>query len=1299
MLKREREEQEQNNQNVTMVPVEGGGYIACKNETKRSTRYIDIEIESPDSKHASSTTPQKKKKKKQYDPFAFDFDSPDYMDNDSATTTTSSSSSSSSKPLGNKKANNNNCTDFTVDDKLLYQELLSHETTRNKFKEMNQGLDENTYMQMTRALMPANLDSNQDFLFQGYTISHVMEPSHPRWANKYPNVTHKPVMRCYGSNQEGNSVVLLLHNYFPHFYVQEVEDMTDEHRMEFCRALDREITQYKANNYNNEKGNNNLRVQPSSNTYKKKSSYGNDDDGEDGEEFDDLDFADLEIESVHDDDDDDNNDKNIQPMSDITEEKEEKKDSNTNILRPLENQNPNVIDCSSHERTSIWHYQFGKSQKFMKLTLRDPKYLTQARVILKKGMQVGKFGRFQADIVFGNNLPFHVSILAEMHSKMAVWWKIPGSSYEIVTNSIQKKSYCQIEIHAEWTDIQVLSVDDPNWAHVAPFVIRDWDIECISRDGFPNPEKHPICMISNVLSRITESEPFADVIFTTRKSHARPGCIVVYEPDEKLMLEKYFAWCIKIDADGEKIYNASFDYPYVHQRGKLLGARGWYNWGKWKNSETSIKIDNVAKAGTKQAGKRDKYKVEIEGRFVLDLLEIIRREHKLRSYTLNSVCAEFLDQVKDDVGHEEIPDLADGNLDDVTRLIDYCRKDSRLLFLLDKKLIITLNVICFIRVDGTLIQWRYERGTNIKSFVMTWFKCVENGELAPCIVHDGNVAIGDDKFEGATVIEPMKGWYTVPVATLDFASLYPSIMQAHNLCPSTYVPPDKVHLLEPGTYDIAPVNGNPHVFVNASKKKGILPEILTELLTARSKAKALMKKASDPFTKAVLNGRQLALKISANAVYGFTGAGVSQLPFRQIAESVTGWGREMIGLTAKTAEKEFTVANGWPFEVEVIYGDTDSVMIKCKIDMNNPRAVAMALDFGPKAAAFISKLFPFPIKLEFEKVYYPYLLMNKKRYAGLKWTRADAPDLPVDAKGIESVRRDNCLLVNKLMSNCMDSIFINRDVNMAVSLVKNVIRNLALGKTERHLLVISKSMGRSFDDPAFNFAQIHNDLALRKRDRDPNNPHKSGDRVNYIVRKSNKNVKLYKRGEDPLYLVENDIPIDDEYYKKNQLEGPLTRLFSHILKPDQILEMFDGPHSRVKITQTEGASNFSSSSSSSTSGQTPPKKAPQGIFAFGKSVSPCVYCKKPLKSGQRGLCDSCIPHKNVIMKDSQVVKELEAMKIVKKQVYDRCYDCKGIKEKQGIIQCSNDACDNWLRRPYVTIELKKLEAKVQSMSW
>ena len=73
-----------------------------------------------------------------------------------------------------------------------------------------------------------------------------------------------------------------------------------------------------------------------------------------------------------------------------------------------------------------------------------------------------------------------------------------------------------------------------------------------------------------------------------------------------------------------------------------------------------------------------------------------------------------------------------------------------------------------------------------------------------------------------------------------------------------------------------------------------------------------------------------------------------------------------------------------------------------------------AMELGKEAAAYVSQHFIAPIKLEFEKVYCPYLLMNKKRYAGLLWTKPTKYD-KMDCKGIETVRRDNCGLVQEIV--------------------------------------------------------------------------------------------------------------------------------------------------------------------------------------------------------------------------------------------------------------------------------------------
>ncbi|ORY19083.1 hypothetical protein BCR33DRAFT_799326 [Rhizoclosmatium globosum] len=122
------------------------------------------------------------------------------------------------------------------------------------------------------------------------------------------------------------------------------------------------------------------------------------------------------------------------------------------------------------------------------------------------------------------------------------------------------------------------------------------------------------------------------------------------------------------------------------------------------------------------------------------------------------------------------------------------------------------------------------------------------------------------------------------------------------------------------------------IFLKASVQKGMLPIILEDLIGVGKKAKADLKKETDPFKRAVLDGRQLALKISANSVYGFTGAtGLENFPcLLALLSSVTAYGREMIEKTkeVKLVEAKYTIENGYKHDARVIYGNTDSVMVK-----------------------------------------------------------------------------------------------------------------------------------------------------------------------------------------------------------------------------------------------------------------------------------------------------------------------------------------------------------------------------------
>ena len=494
------------------------------------------------------------------------------------------------------------------------------------------------------------------------------------------------------------------------------------------------------------------------------------------------------------------------------------------------------------------------------------------------------------------------------------------------------------------------------------------------------------------------------------------------------------------------------------------------------------------------------------------------------------------------------------------------------------------NLTEMARVTGVPISFLFSRGQQIKVASQLYRKA----KTLNLIIPTRRVEITQDGYEGAIVIEPVRGYYTHPIATLDFASLYPSIMMAHNLCYTTLVPNQDAHKFKDDEIEKTP-NGD--YFIRREKKKGILPMILEDLIGSRKKAKKALKEATDPFVRGVLDGRQLALKISANSVYGFTGAQVGQLPCLPISSSVTAFGRTMIELTKAKVIEKYTKANGYEYDSQVIYGDTDSVMVKFG---TQDRAEAMRL--GKEAADYVTKFFSTPIKLEFEKIYHPYLLMNKKRYAGMYWTNPDKPD-KMDAKGIETVRRDNCGLVQNIVQGALDRLLIKFDKEDAIEFCKGMISDLLQNRVDLSLLVITKGLSKRIADGendneeggkdkkdqknnVYNANLPHVKLAEKMKKRDAANAPTVGDRVAYVMVQGAKGSKAYEKSEDPVYVLEHNLPIDFQYYIENQIKLPLIRIFEPIFNDSKKteLELFSGEHTRTifkpKVNTMMGLGKF-----------------------------------------------------------------------------------------------------------------------------
>ena len=907
-----------------------------------------------------------------------------------------------------------------------------------------------------------------------------------------------------------------------------------------------------------------------------------------------------------------------------------------------------VIGVELVHKKPLTGYSAKESEPFFKITVASPKLVATCRTVLERGIACLPGDRvWCCGTTFESNVPFPLRFMIDEGMSGGSWVEIPDGTYTVRKGN-EITSTCQLEIDVHFSSIKSHKPEG-EWQRLAPLRILSFDIECVNESGkgFPTPEIAKVIQIAAVLKNILSPDNICKVVWTLDTCADIPGATVLEFSSEVELLHSFQRFIIESDADILTGYNiVNFDLPFLIERSIVIKANSFPKLGRLQDSISKIKS---AVFESKALGKRESKDINIDGRVQFDMLTVIQREYKLRSYSLNSVAAHFLNEQKEDVHYSIIGDLQRGNEETRKRLAVYCLKDAVLPLRLLEKLLCMYNYIEMARVTGVPIPYLLTRGQMIKVASQLFRLARANNYLVPTN-RGGGGNNGEDgvAFEGATVLEPTTGFYTDPIATLDFASLYPSIIIAHNLCYSTILTPHQASQLDPNSVTRTPC-GN--FFAKAALRPGLLPLILQDLLSARKRARKELAGATDPMVKMVLNGRQLALKISANSVYGFTGATVGMLPCLEISSSVTAFGREMIDQTKSLVEAKFNRANGFEHDAVVVYGDTDSVFVKFGCD-----TVAESMRLGQMAADEISQSFIAPIKLEFEKVYHPYLLMAKKRYAGLYWSKPETFD-KLDAKGIETVRRDNCELVKVVIERVLDIVLKEMSIDKAVKFVQNTIADLLQNKVDLSMLVISKSLAKGADSEAYAAKQAHVELAEKMRQRDPANAPAVGDRVQYVLVKAAKGMKAYEKAEDPLYVLENNLSIDGYHYIEHQLKQPLMRIFENVL-PNAESVLFAGEHTRKvsNMAPTTGA-----------------------LAGFVTKSLKCLSCKVVMKHG--ALCDHCKKNgreKTVVL---EKINELREYEIAFNRLWSQCQRCQG-SLCQDVI-CTSRDCPIFYRRAKV----------------
>ena len=557
---------------------------------------------------------------------------------------------------------------------------------------------------------------------------------------------------------------------------------------------------------------------------------------------------------------------------------------------------------------------------------------------------------------------------------------------------------------------------------------------------------------------------------------------------------------------------------------------------------------------------------------------------------------------KDDVTPQDIFRMTSEGPKERAIIAKYCIQDCNLVHHLMKKIdVITgyseMASLCSVPMDFLVM-----RGQSIKLTSFVAKKCREKGTLMPVI----DKSLDDDGYEGATVLEPKCGLYLDDsVACLDYGSLYPSSMISENISHNSKVLTREYNLKGeliketgeknneydnlPGyeyvdipynTYKWQRKNGNPKAGMEKVKVghkvcrfaqfpddpitgkpvRGIMPAILEELLAARKATRKLIETTSDDFMKNILDKRQLSIKVTANSLYGQTGAKTSSFYDKDCAASTTAIGRKLLIYGKRVIEEAYANAivptkdyGNVRTNAEYIYGDTDSVFFKFNlrdVETGEPiigqKGLEITIELAQQAGELATKFLKKPHDLEYEKTFLPFCLLSKKRYCGMLY-ETDPKKCKRKSMGIVLNRRDNAPIVKDVYGGTMD-ILMQRDLEKSVEFLKTSLQNIVDEKYPMEKLIITKALRSGYKNPA----QIaHKVLADRIARRDPGNKPGIGDRIPFVyIENPNKKALQGDRIETPDFILANKgtVKINYSHYISNQIMKPMQQLFALVLE-------------------------------------------------------------------------------------------------------------------------------------------------------
>ncbi len=670
----------------------------------------------------------------------------------------------------------------------------------------------------------------------------------------------------------------------------------------------------------------------------------------------------------------------------------------------------------------------------------------------------------------------------------------------------------------------------------APLRHLAFDIECLPLDGaMPVPESSPIILLS--LAFEPDYKGKKTLVLVGKQTSFKENTESF--GSEEAMLRRFFEIIQEYDPDILVGYNSNgFDIPYIVERIKALNKR--------RANIEPMMGRNGKPVYYKKFG--NVTRVSVAGRITVDVLPLLRKEFSLKQYTLRNAAKELLGAEKLDIPFLEMEAYWNDNGEKLSKFIEYSRRDAELALLFLLKLRLIDKYIALARASGTLLQDILDGGQTqmVENIILREYK--KNDRVLPS---RPTGEMSDERFDegeelaGAEVLPPKKGLLE-NIVILDYKSLYPTIMMAHNLCYTTEVVAERLNdVIE------APSGG---VFVSQKVAKGIVPAILEDLLNRRQATREKMKTASEEEYR-VLDATQLAFKILLNSFYGYSGYARARLYSLTLASAITSFGRENILRTKKLIEddiKEVILKDGRTFKKEnakdgkhiglsVVYGDTDSVFVHLldkEITFDEAQLV------GNTIANTVTGSLVKPMELVFDSFAKRAIFLAKKRYALLILEKtAQGMREKIKVKGMETVRRDWCDLTTKTVEKVLELVLKEGKVDDAIELVRNTInsiKSIDAGKDSELFedLILTRQYTKKVESYKNRQPHITVIEKLKKRGIVAN----VGDRIPFVILAGN--AIFVERAEDPEYAKKKKLPLDVDYYINKQILPPVERILS-----------------------------------------------------------------------------------------------------------------------------------------------------------